>query len=308
MSVMRSVLLAGADSAWLRRQAPRFWFVRRSVSRFMPGEKLDDALRAAAQLREQKINTIFTCLGENVTSPDEATAVKEHYLMVLDRIREAGLPTEISIKLTHLGLDLSHDLAYSNFARLAERAGPNSVVWIDMESSPYVDATLNLFYRARAAYPNAGICVQAYLHRTAHDLEKLVAMGAAVRLVKGAYREPPQVAIQRKPEIDENYFRLAQRMMSEDARKAGMRAAFGTHDPRLIRRIQQWAESNRIPKNGHFEFEMLYGIQRHLQLELAEQGWKSLVLIAYGDYWFPWFMRRLAERPANALHVVRNLF
>ena len=308
MSVMRSVMLAGSESVWLRKQAPRFWFVRKSVSRFMPGEKVDDALRAAAGLRDKKIGTVFTCLGENVTEPAEATTVKEHYLMVLDRIREAGLQTEISVKLTHMGLDLSHDLAYSNFAQLVERAGAKSVVWIDMESSPYVDGTLEIFRRARRAYPNVGVCVQAYLHRTARDMEALVAMGAAVRLVKGAYREPPEVAIQRRKEIDENFFTLAQRMLSPEARAAGMRAAIGTHDPRLIRRIQEWALSNQIPKDGHFEFQMLYGIQRHLQLELAQQGWKSVVLIAYGDYWFPWFMRRLAERPANAFNVVRNLF
>ena len=308
MSVMRSVLLAGAQSVWLRRQAPRFWFVRRSVSRFMPGEKVEDALRAAADFREKKIHTVFTCLGENVTEPREATAVKEHYLTVLDRIRELGLPTEISVKLTHMGLDLSHDLAYSNFAQLVERAGKESVVWIDMEASNYVDPTLELFHRARRAYPNVGICVQAYLHRTGKDMEALVKMGAAVRLVKGAYREPPEVAIQRKHDIDENFFQLTQRMMSPEARAAGMRAAIGTHDPRLIRRIQEWATADQIPKDGPFEFQMLYGIQRNLQLELAQQGWKSVVLIAYGDYWFPWFMRRLAERPANALHVVRNLF
>jgi proline dehydrogenase len=308
MSVMRSVLLAGSESAWLRRQAPRFWFVRRSVSRFMPGESVDAALGAAADFRDKKIHTIFTCLGENVTNPAEAEKVRDHYLMVLDRIREVGLSTEISIKLTHMGLDLSRDLAYTNFAQLAEHAGASSVVWIDMESSPYVDATLELFRKARRAHPNVGVCVQAYLHRTAKDMEELVAMGAAVRLVKGAYRESPEVAIQKKQEIDENYFKLTQGMLSPEARAAGMRAGIGTHDPRLIRRIQEWAQANQVPKDGPFEFQMLYGIQRHLQLELAQQGWKSAVLIAYGDYWFPWFMRRLAERPANALHVVRNLF
>ncbi len=305
---MRSVLLAGAQSVWLRNTAPRFWFVRRSVSRFMPGEKVDDALRSAAEFRTRKINTVFTCLGENVTTPAEATKVRDHYLGVLDRIAELELPTEISVKLTHMGLDQSHELAYSNFAQLVEHAGLKSIVWIDMEASNYVDATLDLFYRARSSFPNVGVCVQAYLHRTAKDMEKLVAMGAAVRLVKGAYREPAEVAIQRKHDIDENYFQLAQRMLSPEARSAGMRAALGTHDPRLIRRIQDWSEANKIPRDGHFEFQMLYGIQRQLQLELADQGWKSVVLIAYGDYWFPWFMRRLAERPANALHVVRNLF
>jgi len=308
MSILRSVLLAGSQSAWLRRQAPRFWFVRKSVARFMPGESIDDALGAAAHLRDLNIRTIFTFLGENVTEPSEALKVKDHYLMVLDRIRESGLPTEISVKLTHLGLDLSQDLCYSNLARLVERAGTKSVVWIDMESTAYVDATLGIFHRARRAWPNVGVCVQAYLHRTAKDLETLVAIGAAVRLVKGAYKEPPAVAIQDKRDIDDNFFILAKRMLSPEASAAGMRAAIGTHDSRLIRRIQDWALTNPVATKGLCEFQMLYGIQRNLQLELAREGWKSVVLIAYGSYWFPWFMRRLAERPANALHVVRNLF
>jgi len=305
---MRSILLAGSESAWLRRNAPRVWFVRKSVSRFMPGESAEDALRAAAALREQGIGTVFTNLGENITEASQTDKVADHYVMVLDRIRELKLETEISVKLTHLGLDLSRDLCSSHLKRLIEHAGEKSIVWIDMEASNYVDITLELFHCVRRSYPNVGICLQAYLHRTAKDLDALVPMGAAVRLVKGAYREPHEIAIQAKSEIDENFFKLATRMLSPEARAAGMRAAIGTHDPRLIRRIQEWALSNEVGKNGSCEFQMLYGIQRNLQLELAQDGWKSIVLIAYGDYWYPWFMRRLAERPANALHVVRNLF
>jgi proline dehydrogenase len=308
MSLMRSMLLAGAQNAWLRRQAPRFWFVRRSVARFMPGETVDDALAAAARLRDQGIGTIFTYLGENVTDASEAAHVTDHYLMVLDRIRAANLTTEISVKLTHLGLDLGGELCYANVVKLIERAGAASLVWIDMETSNYVEATLKIFRRARRSYPNVGVCLQAYLHRTREDLESLIPLGAAIRLVKGAYREPPEIALSLKKEIDENYFQLSRRLLSEEARRAGVRAAMGTHDPKLIRRIQEWAESNQLSRNSAVEFQMLYGIQRDLQLQLAREGWKSIVLIAYGDYWFPWFMRRLAERPANTLLVVRNLF
>jgi proline dehydrogenase len=302
------MLLAGAQNAWLRRQAPRFWFVRRSVARFMPGETVDDALAAAARLRDQGIGTIFTYLGENVTDASEAAHVTDHYLMVLDRIRAANLTTEISVKLTHLGLDLGGELCYANVVKLIERAGAASLVWIDMETSNYVEATLKIFRRARRSYPNVGVCLQAYLHRTREDLESLIPLGAAIRLVKGAYREPPEIALSLKKEIDENYFQLSRRLLSEEARRAGVRAAMGTHDPKLIRRIQEWAESNQLSRNSAVEFQMLYGIQRDLQLQLAREGWKSIVLIAYGDYWFPWFMRRLAERPANTLLVVRNLF
>jgi len=308
MSVMRTVLLAASQSVWLRRQAPRFWFVRKSVARFMPGEKLEDALLAARALENQGLGTIFTYLGENVSDAAEAAQVTDHYGQVLDRIRDTRLQTEISVKLTHLGLDLDTELCYSNLVRLIEHAGAPGFVWIDMEASIYVDATLELFRRARRSYPNVGVCLQAYLHRTEKDLESLLPLGAAIRLVKGAYREPPQIAIPRKKRIDANYLRLAKRLLSEEARAAGVRGAFGTHDPRLIRRIQEWVEPNRSGKKGSCEFQMLYGIQRNLQLQLAKEGWKSVVLIAYGDYWFPWFMRRLAERPANVLHVLRNLF
>ena len=308
MSVMRSVLLAGSQSAWLRRQAPRLWFVRKSVSRFMPGETVDAALEAAVGLCDQRLGTVFTCLGENVTDAAEASQVARHYLMVLDRIREKGLPTEISVKLTHLGLDLDLELCSSLLAQLIERAGRASVVWVDMEASNYVDATLEIFRRARRAYSNVGICLQAYLRRTEKDLESLIPMGAAVRLVKGAYREPPEIAFPEKKQIDDSFFTLSQRMLSDEAQRAGMRAAIGTHDPRLIRRIQEWVQAKNLSRSDSCEFQMLYGIQRALQLRLVEEGWKSIVLIAYGSYWFPWFMRRLAERPANTLLMVRNLF
>ncbi len=307
MSVTRSVLLAGSQNAWLRRHAPRYWFVRKSVSRFMPGETVDDALTAACALREKGIGTVFTYLGENIIDAREAAQVTDHYLAVLDRIRDSGLKAEISVKLTHLGLDLDRQLCYANLTKLIEHGGQASTVWVDMEASNYVDATLDLYRRARRAYPNVGVCVQAYLHRTEKDLESLIPMGASVRLVKGAYREPPEIAFPEKQAIDENYLALAKRLLSPEARQAGVRAAIGTHDPRLIHGIQEWVRANGVSKNGSFEFQMLYGIQRKLQRRLALEGWKSTVLIAYGDYWFPWFMRRLAERPANTWLVVRNI-
>ena len=308
MGIARSLLLAGSQSVWLRRQAPRLWFVRKSVARFMPGERVEDALRGAADLRDQRIGTILTYLGENVVDAREAKQVTDHYQQVLDRIRQSNLPTEISVKLTHLGLDLDRELCYANLIRLVVHAGPQNLVWIDMEASQYVDATLELLRRARSNHRNVGVCLQAYLRRTERDLESLMPLGPAIRLVKGAYREPPDIAFARKEEIDENLFGLAKRLLSDEAQRAGVRAAIGTHDPRLIQRIQDWALANHVSKNGPLEFQMLYGIQRNLQLRLAREGWKSIVLIAYGDYWFPWFMRRLAERPANTLLFVRNLF
>jgi proline dehydrogenase len=305
--MMRSLLLSASQSTWLRRRVPRYRFARRAVARFMPGETLDDALAAAQALEGKGLGTVFTQLGENITEAAAAAAVTEHYLGVLDRIRALALRTEVSVKLTQLGLDLGPDICHANLRKIIEHAGAESLVWIDMEASPYVEATLELFRRARHAFPNVGVCLQAYLYRTAGDLASLLPLGPAIRLVKGAYREPPDVAYPRKKDVDENFFALCGTLLGEEARQARVRAAIATHDLRLIRRVQDLARSQGLGKDS-LEFQMLYGIQRAEQLRLANEGWRSKVLIAYGSYWFPWYMRRLAERPANLLFVARNLF
>ena len=304
---MRSFFLACSQSTWMRERATRYPFVRRAVSKFMPGETADAALSAAQSLQEASIGTVFTHLGENIKDPAEAERVTTHYIEVLDRIRAMGLRTEVSVKLTQLGLDLGADLCYQNLRRIVLHAGAQSVVWIDMEASNYVDATLDLYRRAIAEFPNTGVCVQAYLYRTRQDVESLIPLGGAIRLVKGAYQEPPEVAYPRKADVDENYFALTQLLLGSDARSHGLRAALATHDVNLIRRIIERTELQGLEKSS-FEFQMLYGIQRAEQLRLARAGWKSVVLIAYGSYWFPWYMRRLAERPANVLFVLRSLF
>jgi proline dehydrogenase len=306
MGVMRSALLACSQSAWLRGRATHYRFVRRAVSRFMPGETAEDALATAQKLKQQSIGAVFTRLGENVTDPAEAAQVADHYLGVLDRIRKLELSAEVSVKLTQLGLDLGQELCYSNLIRIIQRAGASSVVWIDMEASQYVDSTLEIFRRARTSYPNVGVCLQAYLYRTAADLESLIPLCPAIRLVKGAYNEPHQIAFARKKQVDENYFRLVTRILSDEARATHLRAAIATHDCRLIQRIIEFVKSGNLGKDS-LEFQMLYGIQTQEQLRLAREGWKSIVLVAYGSYWFPWYMRRLAERPANVWFVLRNL-
>lgn len=307
MSLMRSLFLVCSQSVWLRERATRYRFVRRAVRRFMPGETIEDALASAGNLKQQSMGTVFTYLGENVTDPEEARRVTDHYLDVLDRVRELGLGTEVSVKLTQLGLDLGEDFCYANLCDIITCAGAGSVVWIDMEGSNYTDVTLDLYRRARSNYPNVGICLQAYLNRTEKDLAGLMPMGPAVRLVKGAYKEPPEIAFAQKKQVDENFFKLAALMVSDCAHKAGMRAAFATHDRKLIQRIIEYAQANKLSKDS-FEFQMLYGIQAQEQLRLAREGWKSIVLVAYGSFWFPWYMRRLAERPANVWFVLRNLF
>lgn len=273
----------------------------------MPGEDLSDALSAARALQDNGLGTILTHLGENITDAAEADSVTKHYLDVLDRIGALGLQTEVSVKLTQLGLDLSPELCYANLKRIIEHAEAKSVVWIDMEASNYVEATLGLYRRARHAYPNVGVCLQAYLYRTADDLTSLIPLGPAIRLVKGAYKEPSDRAFPRKKDVDENFFGLSRRLLADEARAAGVRTAIATHDLKLIRRIEELAQSNGLSKD-RFQFQMLYGIQRAEQIRLAKEGWQSNVLIAYGSFWFPWYMRRLAERPANLLFVVRNLF
>ena len=196
---MRKLLLAGSTNPWLREKATKTAFVRRSVSRFMPGEQIDDALRAARELKPQGITTILTKLGENLTGVEEAEDVTQHYLDVLDRVANSGLDAHISIKPTQLGLDLDRALCERNLDRLIERAeARNNFVWIDMESSPYVDPTLELYRRARNSTARVGIALQAYLYRTEKDVESLIPLGAAIRIVKGAYLEPPDVAFPKK--------------------------------------------------------------------------------------------------------------
>lgn len=285
----------------------RMAFVRRSVSTFMPGERLEDAMAAAAQQQALGIAAILTRLGENVTRAEEADEVTRHYLDALDRIQAGGLDAQISVKPTQLGLDLDRDLCYRNLQRLVDRAAERgNFVWIDMESSPYVDRTLDLFRRTRARSSRVGIAIQAYLYRTEKDLESLLPLGSAVRLVKGAYLEPPQVAFPKRADVDANYYRLACRLLGDEARHAGTLVHFATHDTALIDRLHSCIAGQNVPATA-YEFAMLYGIQRPLQLRLAQSGRHVRVLISYGEFWFPWYMRRLAERPANVWFVLKNL-
>lgn len=272
----------------------------------MPGEHIADALAAARTLEAQGLATVLTHLGENVSTAAEAESVTRHYLEALRQVRATGLHSELSVKLTHLGLDLSHQLCQTNVEKLIQAAGAGSIVWIDMEASPYVNATLDMYRTLRRAYANVGVCLQAYLHRTADDLASLLPLGAAIRLVKGAYLESPRVALPRKEDVDKSYFALAAKLLSQEARSAGVRAAIATHDLNLIHRIEALARSQNLTGND-FQFQMLYGIQRAEQLRLARDGWRTGVLVSYGTFWFPWYTRRLAERPANIGFVIRNL-
>lgn len=307
MSVMRNVLLAASTNPWLRERATKAAFVKRSVRKFMPGERIEDALGAARELQQQGLGTILTALGENLTRPEEAEEVTQHYLDVFDRVSAAGLDAHISVKPTQLGLDLDRAMCERNMDRLLERAGAhNNFLWIDMEYSRYVDPTLELYRRARAKSPRVGIALQAYLYRTEKDVESLLALGPAVRIVKGAYLEPPDVAYPAKSDVDANFYRLCTRLMSPDAQKAGTLLHIATHDVSLADRLIAHIGEQQIPASA-YEFAMLYGIGVAQQKRLAAMGKRVRVLISYGEYWFPWYMRRLAERPANVWFVLKNV-
>lgn len=308
MSVARTLFLKASESKWLRDNGTRAPFVRRAVSRFMPGESFDDMVVAARAMAKQGVTAVFTRLGENVKDLAEADAVAEHYLEGIDQIRALNLLCEPSIKLTQLGLDIDRELAYGHLRDLAARThAAGNYLWIDMEQSSYVEVTLELTRRLRAEFPRVGVCLQAYLLRTREDLVELMGRGIGIRLVKGAYNEPATVAFPKKSEVDANYYALAQLMLDAGSRAAGARPVFGTHDVPLIDAIRRHAAATGV-KPAEFEFHMLYGIQKPTQLRLAEDGASVRVLIAYGAYWFPWYMRRLAERPANVWFVAKSLF
>ncbi|MDZ7360529.1 MAG: proline dehydrogenase family protein [candidate division KSB1 bacterium] len=306
MILARNALLWISENRELRQTLPRYKFIRRAVSRFMPGEELADAMQAAEALKEKNITAIFTRLGENVADAAETQEVKNHYLDALQQIQQHRLDAYISIKPTQLGLDFDEELCFKNLTAIVELAAAlQNWVWIDMEQSGYVDRTLALFKKIRRNYPKVGLCVQAYLYRTQKDLEALLPLSPAIRLVKGAYMEPANVAYPKKRDVDDNFFALAKMLLAK-VKTNGVTLGVATHDKILIKKIQQAAAAQGLSKND-YEFQFLYGIQTDEQLRLAAEGYRMRVLISYGSYWFPWYMRRLAERPANILFVLKNL-
>jgi proline dehydrogenase len=304
---MRTILLRISRSELIERQVTRRRFAQRAVRRFMPGETLDDALGAAASLQQQGRGVLLTQLGENVLDPAAAETVSRHYGSALERIAALKLDAAISVKPTQLGLDLGVDVARRHLEPLAEKAAElNSIVWLDMEDTSYVDRTLELVRYTRERTTRVGVCLQAYLHRTPDDLAALMDPPTRVRLVKGAYREPPARAIQKKADVDARFHQLAIRMFEDDRYVRAAAPVFGTHDERLIERIRESASQYDVPQSL-MEFHLLYGIRTDLQARLAAAGARVAVLISYGDRWFPWYMRRLAERPANLWFVAKQV-
>lgn len=270
----------------------------------MPGESFESALDAAVQFQAKGIGPLFTRLGENVKDLGEAQAVVKHYEEVLKA--SAGVRAEISVKPTQLGLDIDPSAAYTSLERLAKAAeAAGSFLWIDMEGSAYTEVTLDLYSQLRAHHPASGVCLQAYLQRTVKDVVRLLPLKPAIRLVKGAYAEPPEIAFVDKKDVDANYLALSVLMLREVKRRS-LRLVLGTHDVDLVARIWAFAEAMGLER-PQIEVAMLYGIRTAEQFRLANEGFVVKDLIAYGDAWYAWYLRRLAERPANVLFAARQM-
>jgi len=273
------------------------------VNRFIAGEDLDTAIGVTRQLNAQGFLVALDYLGEATTRPEEAANAARQYSILLERIAETGVNACISIKLTQLGLDLGYELCrqYLNYV-LKTVCDLNNFVWIDMESSRHTDGILNLFMEMYPRYPNSGTVLQSYLYRTPADLERLLELGARIRLVKGAYAEPRDVAYPDKRSVDRQFKVLMERLLER-----GHEPAIATHDVRLIQHAKRYAAELGL-RRDQFEFQLLYGISRELQKQLVAEGYRTLIYVPYGEQWYPYFSRRLAERPANLYFILRNLF
>ena len=307
MSIGRSILLAAAQSDRLNDFATRSRIVKRATKAFMPGERPEDALDAGARLVKDGRHLIFTKLGEALTARSEADEVRAHYVWMFDAIKARGLPAHVSVKPTQLGLDQSESTCREHCLALAAKAeASGSALWLDMEDSTYVDRTLALYEAVKARHPKTGLALQSYLYRTPKDMERLRPLKPVIRLVKGAYAESPEVAFPRKRDTDAAYESLAGTML-ELARTNECHPIFGTHDLSLIGRIVARAEQLGLAR-GRYEVHMLYGIRDRAQQRLRAEGHAVTTLVSYGEAWYRWYMRRLAERPANVWFVARSMF
>jgi proline dehydrogenase len=301
----RAVLLQMAGSKKMETFVRRNTLAARVASRFVAGESLEQVTAAVRALNQKGMLSTLDFLGESVTTEDEVAVVVDTYLRLFQLIRSEKLNANVSVKLTALGLDIGDDLAERNMIRLLQAAGSDQFIRIDMEGSPFTQRTLDLFYRLWDGTPpmrNVGVVIQAYLHRSADDIQRLIRAGARVRLCKGAYKEPETVAFQDKADVDTNYVALMRRLL-----KDGHYPGIATHDSAMIDATKQYARENSID-SSRFEFQMLYGVRRELQEQLVQEGYNVRVYTPFGDHWYPYFMRRLAERPANLWFAVNSIF
>lgn len=301
--MMRAFLLALSSRPALGRAMEGMPLVRRLVRRFVAGTRLADGLDVVRRLNAEGLATALTYLGENVRSVAEARAAADVYLEALDAIARDGLRCTPSLKLTQMGLDLGDEVCVANTRRVLERAhAVGTVVWMDMEQSVYTERTLAIWERLRRDFPRIGCVIQAYLRRSESDIRRLAALGATVRLCKGAYLEPPALAFSGRREVDECYARLMGRLLAPESLARGAYPAFATHDGRM----HALAAQSRVAPD-RFEMQMLYGIRDDLHAGLRARGLRLRLLVPFGEDWYGYFVRRLAERPANLLFLLRNL-
>lgn len=301
--MLRATLLKLSDSKGLAHWVTSNGATRRMSHRFVAGEALDEAVEACRICNDQGMAVTLDCLGENVATTADAQRARDTYLDIYDRIAKNKLNANVSSKLTQLGLDLSVEFCEGLVLSIAERAGAyDSFLRIDMEGSIYTQRTIELVKRVRAQTPCVGAVIQAYLYRSEADIHDLLSYGCRIRLCKGAYKESPEVAFEHKADVDGNYVKLMRILLA-----SGFYHGIATHDPRMIAETIRWAADKKISKDD-FEFQMLYGIRTDLQRMLVRDGYRLRIYVPYGREWFPYFMRRLAERPANIGFFVRNFF
>jgi proline dehydrogenase len=306
--MLRALFIKLSESRSLRAAAERSAIGQRVSSRFVAGTQVEDALRATQAVNQLGSSVSIDNLGENVTNADEARASAQLYHQLLDEIAARKLNANISLKLTHMGLDVDEELARVLVSGLVSKAAstiPRNFVRVDMEGSPYTQRTLDFVYELHRMPGNqgaVGAVIQSYMRRAESDIAKLLAEGIRIRLCKGAYKEPEEIAFRKKSEVDANYVKLMKVLM-----KSGIYHGLATHDEGIIKEAKAFASRENIPRDA-FEFQMLYGIRRDLQCSLVKQGWRMRVYIPFGTEWYPYLMRRLAERPANVLFIAKNLF
>ncbi len=304
--MLRSLFIGLSESKRLRHFAENSAMGLRFSSRFVAGTQLDDVVRAVQVVNEWGAGVSIDNLGENVTNADEAKHSAELYHRMLDEIHKRKLNANISLKLTHMGLDVSEELAFRLVTELVDHATQiNNFVRVDMEGSPYTQRTLDFvreLHRGSGHAGKVGTVIQSYLYRSEKDVDGLLAERIRIRLCKGAYNEPPQIAFPKKADVDANYVKLAQTLM-----KSGVFHGLATHDEKIITEIKQFASAENIPASA-YEFQMLYGVRRDLQQQLVREGYGLRVYIPFGTEWYPYFMRRLAERPANVFFIARQIF
>ena len=304
--MLRAAFISLSESKSLRSAAEKTWAGQRLSRRFVAGITIEEALAATQAVNQLGLSVSVDNLGENVTNPEEARHSAQLYHQMLDRMNEQGLDANVSLKLTHMGLDVDEEMAFRISTNLVEHAARiNNFVRVDMEGSAYTQKTLDFvrrLHKTPGLAGHVGAVIQSYLFRSQNDIEQLVAEGIRVRLCKGAYKEPPEIAFAAKADVDANYVKLMKVLL-----KSGTYHGIATHDERMIKCTIEFAQKEQIPASA-FEFQMLYGVRRDLQSKLTQEGWRCRVYIPFGTEWYPYFMRRLAERPANVVFILKNLF